>query len=1191
MVQSSTFSQDAGVRSFHEDLSGRILVFDGAMGTNLQTQGLTLDDFGGLEGCSEALNLHCPKSVRKVHADFLRAGCRAIETNTFGATRIVMREYGLEKRISEINRAAVRIAREAMEESPGDGPRYVAGSMGPTSKLPSLGQIGFDEMATAYLEQVEALWDAGADLFLVETCQDLLQTRAALSALARHFRKMGHRRPVMVSVTLEAAGTMLLGSDITAVTTILEPFDMIDVVGINCATGPLEMIRHVEYLSTQWNKRISVMPNAGLPENVGGKPVYRLTPAELAAFHERFVRENGINVAGGCCGTSPAHLAAVAKAVGHLKPAPRHVKRSPSASSLYQATTFTQEPPPCLIGERTNANGSRAFRDQLLKEDWDGMTAVGREQARGGAHFLDVSVAYVGRDELHDMEKLVSIFATQVKLPLLIDSTNPKVVEAALKRHAGRCVINSVNLEAGVEKVKEMAAIAREHGAALICLTIDEEGMAKTVERKLAIAKRLFDLLVGECGLRPADLIFDTLTFTLGSGDVELRSAAIQTLEAVEGIRTQFPECHTLLGVSNISFGLAPGAREVLNSVFLDEAVQRGLHMAIVNPGGILPTFKIAPDQRRLALDLLHNVRGDGSELAAFIGAFDGGKRAAKRDETDQTPVSALRHKVLDGDRTGLEAILDSLRGAGRKPLAIVNDLLIPAMQEVGQLFGAGQMQLPFVLQSAEVMKAAVTLLDPHMEKSETDPGRRIILATVRGDVHDIGKNLVNILLSNNGFAVTDLGIKVDVDTMIKAAVEQKANVIGMSGLLVKSTQIMKENLEELNRRGLKPHVVLGGAALTRAFVEEDLAKLYKGQVFFAPDAFAGLQLMQRLSANNIENKNENQNQNQNQNQNKNRNATAPAIPIPTTTKKETKTVFGNANSATGLVGSRALDRQSYVSEVLGVDPVRGADTGFPQGGKVTDVTARSLPGAKSIPTAPFSGYRKLDVTLEEVMPYVDRDSLFRFRWQYRKGNLTETAWKRLLKEEVEPLFETLVTRVKREELLKIKVSYGFFGVRAEGDTLVVKSPDGREAARWRFPRQKRAGGLCLSDFFAEDREDLIGLWATTVGSRIIEESHRLYEAGNYRDYLHLHGFAVESAESAAAWLEERVLKDLGLSKGLRFSFGYPACPDLSNQSTLLNLLEADGIGISLTELYEMIPEASVSGIFVHHPEARYFVP
>ncbi|MBF0499452.1 MAG: methionine synthase [Candidatus Riflebacteria bacterium] len=1160
--------QDACVRAFHDDLSNRILVFDGAMGTNIQTQGLTIDDFGGLEGCGEALNLHCPQAVRKVHADFLRAGCRAVETCTFGATRIVMREYGLENRIGEINRAAVRIAREAMEEVPGAGPRYIAGSLGPTSKLPSLGQIGFDEMAAAYLEQVESLWDAGADLFVVETCQDLLQTRAALFALASHFRKMGSRRPVMVSVTLEAAGTMLLGSDITAVTTILEPFDMIDVVGINCATGPLEMVRHVEYLSTQWNKRISVMPNAGLPENVGGKPVYRLTPAELAAFHERFVRENGINIAGGCCGTTPAHLEAVVKAVGNLKPVHRLVRRIPSASSLYQAVSLTQEPPPCLIGERTNANGSRAFRDLLLKADWDGMTAVGREQARGGAHLLDVSVAYVGRDESRDMEKLVSIFATQVKLPLLIDSTDPKVVESALKRHAGRCIINSVNFEAGEAKVREMAAVARDYGAALICLTIDEDGMAKTFGRKMAIAKRLHNLLVDECGLRSSDLIFDTLTFTLGSGDAELRTAAVQTLEAVAGIREQFPASHTLLGVSNISFGLNPGAREVLNSVFLDEAVKRGLHMAIVNPRGIQPIFKISSDKRRLAVDLLYNAHGDGSDLSAFIGAFEGGKPAAKRDEAMLTPESALRLKILDGEKAGLEDIINRLLTAGQPPLAVVNDILIPSMQEVGQLFGAGQMQLPFVLQSAEVMKAAVNILEPHMEKREIDPRRRIILATVRGDVHDIGKNLVNILLSNNGFAVTDLGIKIDIDTMIRAVIRQNANVIGMSGLLVKSTQIMKENLEELNRRGLTPHVVLGGAALTRAFVEEDLAKLYKGRVFFAPDAFAGLLLMQRLSDEKTE--------------------TAESESVKA--KDGTSVTKGEPPSGDsgGIV---TFEHQACVSESIDSKSGDEADRKKSSGLEASGGFARSFPPAGHIPIPPFKGCRILELPLDEVIPHIDRDSLFRFRWQYKKGHLDETAWKRILQDEIEPSFQELIKRVKSEKLVAISATYGFFRVRAEGNSLLVTRSDSSEPIRWKFPRQTRTPGLCLSDYFAEDREDTIGLWATTVGSRIIEEGHRLYETGHYRDYLHLHGLAVELAESSAAWVEEKMLQDLGLAKGLRFSFGYPSCPDLEYQKELLKLLEAERIGISLTELNQMVPEASLSGIFVHHPEARYFIP
>jgi len=837
---------------FLSHLRERILVFDGAMGSTLQTQNLTHDDFGGFDGCNEALNIHCPDAVRTVHSSFLAAGCRGIETNTFGATKITLQEYGLQNRVSEINRAAVRIAREAIEANPGDEPKFIAGSIGPTSKLPSLGKASFDEMSTAYTEQIDALIQAGIDIILIETCQDPLQIKAALKATSEVFRKEGIQLPVIVSVTIEAAGTMLVGTDIGAIQTILEPYEIIDAIGINCATGPLEMVRHVRHLSRNSRKHISVMPNAGLPEIVQGKPIYRLSPDELAQFHLRFVEQDGVSIVGGCCGTSPAHIEAVVKAVGQATPQKRSPAMQPSAASLFYSVPFCQNPPPCMVGERTNATGSKIFRELLLKEDWENIVYLGKEQAKGGAHFLDLSVAYAGRNERQDLETLVPLFATQVKLPLMIDSTDPTALETALKLHGGRCIINSVNLEDGGKRLAEIASLARDFGAALVCLTIDEDGMAKTSEKKLEIAQRLYNLLTKEYALSPSDLIFDALTFTVGSGDPDLRCSAMETLEGLRLIGQAFPESLSILGVSNISYGLNHEAREVLNSVFLDEAVKRGLRLAIVNPAGIIPLFKIPAHQRDLARDLVFNLKGDGSDLSAFIKAFESKtakiakKPVASRGTKDYTPAKAMTEKILDGDKTGLPEIIDRLREKLAAEV-IINKVFIKAMKKVGDLFGKGEMQLPFVLQSAEVVRAAVSYLEPHLEKKTGTAVQKIVLATVSGDVHDIGKNLVSIVLSNNGFQVIDLGIKVDIDKMVRAAKEHHATVIGMSGLLVKSVQIMKENLEELNRREFTPDIILGGAALTKDFVDRELKPLYRGRVFRAGDAFEGLAIMRKL--------------------------------------------------------------------------------------------------------------------------------------------------------------------------------------------------------------------------------------------------------------------------------------------------------------------------------------------------------
>lgn len=1128
---------------FLSHLRERILVFDGAMGTNLQRQQLSSADFGGIDGCNEALNLFAPHAVRKVHADFVAAGCRAVETNTFGANRLTLAEYGLENKVDAINKAAVRIAREALETGRAGEQRFVAASIGPTSRLPSLGHIGFSEMAEIYAEQMQSLWTAGADIFVIETCQDLLQVKAALNALARIFRTEGARRPVMVSVTLEAAGTMLMGSDIGAVQSVLEPFGMVDVIGINCATGPLEMMRHVKFLADSTGKAVSVMPNAGLPENVNGKPVYRLPPEEFGAFQKRFVEEYGVNIVGGCCGTTPEHLAAAAVAVGSIRPMTRDVMPTAAAASMYGSVGFIQTPAPCLVGERTNANGSRMFRDLLLANDWEGMTAMGKLQARGGAHLIDLSTAYVGRSEITDMCELVPRFASQVKLPLMIDSTDPAVIEAALQRHGGRCVINSVNLEDGGVKLRTVAALARDYGAALICLAIDEQGMAKTLERKMTVVRRLHDILTSEFGLRDQDLIFDTLTFTIGSGDPELRTAARETLDAVKAVSAEFPDCFTILGVSNVSFGLAPAAREVLNSVFLSEAVASGLKMAIVNPAGILPPFKIPQRERELSLNVLHDAARDGSDLTTFMQAFAGSARiTGSRPDAgqNQTPARMLHDKVLDGDRTGIEAILDSMRHE-TPPETIITDHLIAAMREVGELFGRGEMQLPFVLQSAEIVRASVDLLKPHLSRNSTEQGPAIILATVSGDVHDIGKNLVRILFENNGYRVIDLGIKVDITTMIRAAEEHGADIIGMSGLLVRSTQIMKENLEELMRRGMRPSVILGGAALTRDYVETDLRAVYGDRVHYAADAFDGLRIISDIIK-------------------------SGAVSMP---------------AASGLSTTNAIVR--------------------PAASKKEAVVTMPGQPRRSVMESPiawhpsFFGTHRVTHDLDTLLDGLDTRVLFQARWGYKQGTRSDDEYAVHLRKEAQPALEATIALARRENLFHIQGVFGFFRCRSLGNELAIHDEANRTSALFAFPRQAHEPGLCVADFFSGCREDVVILWAATVGPRIAEIEADLMKAKKYRDYLHVHGLGVELAERAAAATAGAALKELAGQavppRAVRFSFGFPACPNLTSQRDLLRLLEADRIGISLTETCQMVPELSVSGFQTLHPQACYFQP
>ncbi len=1130
--------------TFRERLQdSRVVLFDGAMGTQIQTLTISDEEWAGVAGCNEILNLTAPDKIAAIHAAYFAAGADVVETNTFGANRIVLAEYGLEERAREINRAAAVIARRAAAAAT-EKPRFVAGSIGPGTRLISLGQTGFAALHASCREQALGLIEGGADLLLIETCQDLLQIKTALIACRDAMAELGSDLPVAVSVTVETTGTLLVGSEISAVLAALAPFG-IDILGLNCATGPEAMRPYIRQICQQFPGAVLCQPNAGLPQNVNGEMVYTLAPEEFVRHLAAMVREEGVQLVGGCCGTHPGFIRALAEELAGDKSPARRVQPAPALSSLFSGVSLRQEPAPFFVGERANTNGSKIFRDFLLAGDWDGMVSVGMEQQKSGAHGIDLCVAYTGRDEIADMREAVSRFAISVQLPLFIDSTDVRVIEEALQRCGGRAVINSINLEDGEARADRICALAKRYGAALIALTIDEKGMALEVERKLAVARRLYEIAVNRHGLQPEDLIFDPLTFTLGSGDASLTTAGISTLAGVRRIKEELPGVYTLLGLSNISFGLAPHSREILNSVFLAEAVKAGLDMAIVNVKKIIPLFQIAAEDIEAALNLIYN-RGGGDPLLNFINHFE--KNAGESQETaaDETLLplgERIQNRVVQGNRSGLEPML--MEALTTLPaLEIINTLLIPAMKRVGDLFGSGRMQLPFVLQSAEVMKFAVDKLQPFMDKSEVQARNSIVLATVRGDVHDIGKNLVDIILTNNGYQVYNLGIKCEIDTMIQKAVQAGVDAIGMSGLLVKSTVVMKENLEELQRRGLKLPVLLGGAALTRSYVEEICAPLYDAPVVYCADAFEGLTVMGKIREKNL---------------------TRPAPREP----RAGKAVAGAA--------------PAVISEAIRHDV--------------------------GIPSPPFWGDRIAEgIELDTVFSYLTENVLFRGRWGYRRGKLSAEEYQTLLEEQVKPEFRTLKERCIREQLLEPKVVYGYYPCNSQGEEVILYHPGSSdEWLRFAFPRESRPPHRCIADYFrpaGSGVRDLIALQVVTVGARASAEAQRLYESNSYKEYLLFHGLSVESAEALAEYWHLRIRTELGIAeedgksvedfvvqkyRGSRYSFGYPACPDLTENRKLFTILRPERIGVTITDGELMTPEQSTSAFIVHHPQAKYF--
>ncbi|MEU6538833.1 methionine synthase [Streptomyces sp. NPDC047000] len=1151
--------------ALRDALAARVVVADGAMGTMLQAQEPTLDDFQQLEGCNEILNVTRPDIVRSVHDAYFAVGVDCVETNTFGANHAALAEYDIAGRVQELSEAGARIAREAADDHTArDGrQRWVLGSMGPGTKLPTLGHAPYTTLRDAYQRNAEGLVTGGADALLVETTQDLLQTKAAVLGSRRALDALGLDLPLIVSVTVETTGTMLLGSEIGAALTALEPLG-IDMIGLNCATGPAEMSEHLRYLARTARIPLACMPNAGLPVLGRDGARYPLGAPELADAHETFVHEYGLSLVGGCCGTTPEHLRQVVERVRGLTPTERDPRPEPGAASLYQTVPFRQDTSFLAIGERTNANGSKKFRDAMLDARWDDCVELVREQIREGAHMLDLCVDYVGRDGVADMRELAGRFATASTLPIVLDSTEVDVIEAGLEKLGGRAVINSVNYEDGDgpdSRFAKVTRLAREHGAALIALTIDEEGQARTPEKKVEIAERLIADLTGNWGIREEDILVDCLTFTICTGQEESRRDGVATIEAIRELKRRHPDVQTTLGLSNISFGLNPAARILLNSVFLDECVKAGLDSAIVHASKILPIARFDDEQVTTALDLIHDRRREGYDplqklMQLFEGATAKSLKAGKAEELAALPLEErLKRRIIDGERGGLEADLDEAL-TERPALDIVNDTLLDGMKTVGELFGSGQMQLPFVLQSAEVMKSAVAHLEPHMEKSGAEGKGTIVLATVRGDVHDIGKNLVDIILSNNGYNVVNLGIKQPVSAILEAADEHRADVIGMSGLLVKSTVIMKENLQELNQRGLAADypVILGGAALTRAYVEQDLHELYEGEVRYARDAFEGLRLMDAL--------------------------------------------IGVKRGVPGAELPELRPRRVRASAPAEV-------TERPEEGSVRSDVATDNP----VPAPPFRGTRIVKgIPLKEYAGWLDEGALFKGQWGLKQARTGEgPTYEQLVEDEGRPRLRGLLDRLQTDNLLEAAVVYGYFPCVSKDDDLIVLDEAGNERTRFTFPRQRRGRRLCLADFFRPEESgeiDVVGFQVVTVGSRIGAETARLFETNAYRDYLELHGLSVQLAEALAEYWHARVRSELGFAgedpgamedmfalkyRGARFSLGYGACPDLEDRAKIADLLQPERIGVHLSEEFQLHPEQSTDAIVLHHPEAKYF--
>ncbi|WP_041652511.1 methionine synthase [Allomeiothermus silvanus] len=1201
-------------------LSERVLIYDGAMGTEIFKYDLSAADYGAEQynGCPEMLNRTRPDVIEAIHKSYLEAGADVIETNTFGAFPHVLVEYGLEAEAYELAFAGAHLARRVADEhSTPDQPRFVAGSMGPGTKLISLGQISWEGLFESYRVCAQGLLDGGVDLILIETCQDILQVRCAVLAARRAMKDVGREVPIQVQVTMETTGTMLVGTDDAAALTVLEALP-IDVVGFNCATGPDLMDTHVRFFCENATRWVSCLPNAGLPRNEGGRVVYDLTPAELARWQQKFVNEYGLNVVGGCCGTGPEHIRALAQA---LRRQPQKANRQgqfpAQVASLYQAIPLKQDTGILIVGERTNATGSKKFRELLFAEDWEGMLELAQEQVAEGAHVLDVSVAWTGRDEVRDMREVVKRFATSVQIPIMIDSTQTDVMQAALEHLGGRAILNSVNLEDGLEKFDRVASLARQHGAALVALTIDEDkeaGMAKTPERKVEIALRMYERLTQVHGIPGSSILFDLLTFPITQGDEDTRKLAMWTIEGIRRVRELLPEVGFILGISNVSFGLSPQARVVLNSVFLDECIKAGLTAAILNAGKIRPINQIPEEQYQLALDLIYDRRTfnpDGSvahdPLFAFVDYFAKNKveRSSAADPfTGLSVEERLKKRIIEGRKVGLEADLESALQAGYTPVSLINEVLLEGMKVVGDLFGAGKMQLPFVLQAAETMKAAVRYLEPKMDRLEGVHKGTMVLATVKGDVHDIGKNLVDIILSNNGYKVVNLGIKKPIEEILAAVEEHRPQAVGMSGLLVKSTVVMKENLEYMRERGYRIPVILGGAALNRHYVENDLRQTYTtGTVYYASDAFDGLQLMDELCGH-----------------------APPKLTSRFQSGHKYKTAYEILMEKLEA-GSEYVPSNIPPAARIPRPPFWGRQVVRSGVGKTLPQRAGRLETQGRFPSGRRSRTPGGELDLGVIAQYVNKNALFRGQWGFRRGEMDKAEYAHKLEREAEPIFRELLDQAMREGTLEPAVAYGFWPVASDKNKLVVFDPEsGAELFAFDFPRQmgQNSRHLCIADFFRPryadavgDEEswipraawengarDVLGCQVVTMGRTASEYAAKLFSSDRYQDYLYWHGFSVEMAEALAEYWHKRVRQQLGIAQddatdlqalfqqgyqGSRYSFGYPACPRLEDQRYLQDLLQWQEIGVELSEEFQLHPEQSTSAIVVHHPSAKYF--
>jgi len=1153
-----------------ETIETRPLIIDGAMGTQLQQRDNDIPEsaWEGNEGCNEILNVTAPDIMRAIYSAYLTSGADLITTNTFGSFSWVLDEYGISERSYELSRAGAALVKEMCDKfSTPDHPRYVLGSIGPGTKLPSLGHIGYDEMFEGYKECAIGLIDGGCDIFLLETCQDPLQIKAALHACEAANQAKSTELPIMVSVTIELSGTMLIGTDAQTICTILEPFDILS-LGFNCGTGPQQVEKHVKTLSQEWGKPISVHANAGLPQNRGGYTYYPMGPDEFATQQEKFLKYDGVSFLGGCCGTTPQHIRALVDKVSSITPKVPTGSQITSLASLFTTVPLIQDPAPLLIGERSNATGSKAFRELLLDENYEGTLSVAQQQVRAGAHVIDVSVGFAGRDENRDMKEVMSLYAQKINLPLMPDSTQTSALETALKCIGGKPIINSVNLEDGIEKFDAVCQLAKKYGASLVCLTIDEAGMAKTVERKLEVAERIYELATQKHGLKAQDLVFDLLTFTVGSGDEEYRDAAIQTIDAIRELRKRHPEVGAVLGLSNISFGLDKDARPYLNSIFLDHCIKAGLTAVIINVKHIIPLNKISQEDQDICNNLLFNTKPDGQALFDFIDHFD--SREAVDSEAEDEAFNALNDEekiaklLLEGDKERMIPLVEEARHS-IAPEKIVNEILIDAMKVVGELFGSGQMQLPFVLQSAETMKATVDHLNPYLPKIEKKVDTTLILGTVKGDVHDVGKNLVDIILSNNGFKVINLGIKVELDNFIETLKESNAQAIGMSGLLVKSTQVMKENLESMKEADIKIPILLGGAALTRTFIDDFCRPFYDGPIFYCKDAFDGVTAMARIEAGNFD---------------------------------------------TDLHGKEDDVIVKAPKEKIIIPPLE-------------EITMPSR--EVTVPTPPFWGRRVLKLTpaqVEMAFEWINHKLLFKSRWGYSSKGMSKEAYEKQLEEVVWPAYEKLKKRFLDEGLFEPTIIYGYWPCRSDDRELLIFSQEEgyhsssdintepldqiRERAieRFNFPRQRKKPHRALSDFFHSDRHDVIALTCVSAGSKLSDVEREIYEAGNYTEYYQFHGLGVELAEALAEIAHKQIRLDLNIAndegntlsdvrmnryQGSRYSFGYAACPDLELNAPLFKLLKPEEEGIELSETFQIHPEQSTSALVVYHPNATYF--